>query len=56
MKELSRGEQPKTLTINTTTISKKGKGKSVIFKNSSKIIKQRLEKEKRYANLSYSLK
>jgi hypothetical protein len=27
-----------------------------MFKNSSKIIKQRLEKEKRYINLSYSLK
>jgi hypothetical protein len=27
-----------------------------MFKNSSKIIKQRLKKEKRYINLSYSLR
>jgi hypothetical protein len=53
---LSQGKQPKTLTINTTTINKKGKGKSITFKNSSKIIKQRLKKEKRYINLSHSLK
>jgi hypothetical protein len=56
MEELSRGKQPKTPTINTTAISKKGKGKSITFKNSSKITKQYLEKEKRYANLSHSLK
>ena len=43
-------------TINAIAINKKGKEKSVIFENLSKIIKQRLEKEKRYINLSHSLK
>ena len=43
-------------TINTIIINKKRKGKSIIFKNSSKITKQCLKKEKRYINLSYSLK
>ena len=34
---------------------KKGKNKVILFKNPSKIIKQRLKKKKRYTNLSNSL-
>jgi hypothetical protein len=37
-------------------INKKGKGKTVLFKNPSKVIKQHLRKKKHYIRLDYSLR
>jgi hypothetical protein len=55
IEEVSQDDQPKTPTVNTAAINKKGKGKSVTFKNPFKVTKQHLEKEKRYANLNRNL-
>ena len=53
---MTKDNQFKALIINSIIINKKGKGKSVAFKNLTKIIKKYLKKEKRYINLSHSLK
>jgi hypothetical protein len=52
---VSQDDQPETPTVNAAAINRKGKGKSVTFENPSKVTKQHLEREKRYANLNRNL-
>jgi hypothetical protein len=54
IEEESQDDQPETPAINAAAIVKKGKEKSVSFENPSKVVKQRLRKE-RYAGLGHDL-
>jgi hypothetical protein len=56
MGSVSQEDQSGNLVVNAAAINKKGKGKTVSFENPSKVIKQRLRKEKRYAGLDHSLR
>jgi hypothetical protein len=54
--ETAQSVQAGTLVVNAATINKKGRDKSVSFENPSKVMKGRMRKEGRYANLDHNLR